>query len=99
MGDGLHLQRRRRRHGAPMNAQQQQARHTVAEELRANLRRHQADVSDGLTAQAAALEAQIAAARTAMETRIEAAVQAVEARATILHRGFWGRVNWLLTGR
>ena len=88
MGDGLYLQRRRQREGSPMNPQHQQARRTVAEELRASLRRHEQDVSAGLEG-----------AAQAMNARIEAAVQDVECRAAIFRRGFWGRLNWLLTGR
>ena len=87
MGDGLYLRRRRARHGAPMNPQQQLARRTVAEELRASLRRHETEVSAGLERQAAALE-----------TRIELAIAAIESRAAILHRGFAGRLRWLFLG-
>lgn len=99
MGDGLYLQRRRQREGSPVNPQKQLARHTVAEELRSSLRRHEDRMTTDLRRTSDELEARLEATTQAAETRIAQAVSAVTARAEVLKRDFFGRLRWLFTGR
>lgn len=57
MGDGLYLKRRREAKGkCPMNPQQQQARRTVADELRASLRKHELTTETRIAGAVAVIE-------------------------------------------